>query len=202
MKGQRSNRVLFHFFIFPVPQCSFPVLVTFKFNTRLCFVLFCFVFVVVVVVVLEPIFVLYLPEQPLPRALRFSHCTEASAKREWLATKRKGLWEGVSPVFSFPPSVARKFSLRERRLGTRQLPVHDFIQTYNPTVFTMKLQINLQNIGEGINQQLLKSLFKTNRRDFLDRRRVFAISHLPSFPRTFKFILLLVLLLLLLLLLL
>ena len=46
MKCYRSNWVLFQFFIFPVPQCSFPVLVTFKFNTGLfCFfVLFCFVF--------------------------------------------------------------------------------------------------------------------------------------------------------------
>ena len=94
---------------------------------------------------------LYLPEQPLSQALRFSHCTEVSAKRERLITKRKGLWEGVSPVFSFPPSVAPKFSSRERRLGTRQLPVQDLIQTYTPTVLTMKSQINLQNIGQGIN---------------------------------------------------
>ena len=40
---------------------------------------------------------------------------------------RKGPWEGyklqakrVSPVDSFPPSFARTFSSRERRLGTRQ----------------------------------------------------------------------------------
>ena len=32
----------------------------------------------------------------------------------------------------------------------------DFIQTYTPTVFTMKPPINLQNIGQGINLQLLK----------------------------------------------
>ena len=131
---------------FPFTSARSPSLVTFKFNTGLFLVLFCFF-----VVVLEPIFVLYLPEQPLPRALRFSHCTEASAKREWLVTKSKGLWEEVSPVFSLPPSVARKFSSRERRLGTRQLPVQDLIQTYNPTVFTMKPQINLQNNDQGIN---------------------------------------------------
>ena len=41
---------------------------------------------------------------------------------------RRGPWEGyrrltkrVSPVVSFPPSFARTFSLKERRLGTRQL---------------------------------------------------------------------------------
>ena len=34
--------------------------------------------------------------------------------------------------------------------------MQDLIQTYNPTVFTMKPQINLQNIGQGINLQLLK----------------------------------------------
>ena len=40
---------------------------------------------------------------------------------------REGPWEGyrrqakhVSPVVSFPPSFARTFSSRERRLGTRQ----------------------------------------------------------------------------------
>ena len=73
MKDSRSNLVLFPFFIFRVPQCSFPVLVTFKLNTQnlkstfnrafwfFGFVLFCFCFVF-----LEPIFMLYLPEQPLP----------------------------------------------------------------------------------------------------------------------------------------
>ena len=32
---------------------------------------------------------------------------------------RKGAWEG--PVVSFPPSFARIFSSKERRLGTRQV---------------------------------------------------------------------------------
>ena len=38
---------------------------------------------------------------------------------------RKGPWEGCGrqrkPVVSFPPSFARTFSSRERRLATRQL---------------------------------------------------------------------------------
>ena len=53
---------------------------------------------------------------------------EASAKRKWLVMNCKGPWEGyrrqakhVSPVVSFPPSFARTFSSRERRLGTRPL---------------------------------------------------------------------------------
>ena len=56
---------------------------------------------------------------PIPELL-LSHAllTSASAKREWLVTKRKGPWEGerkgAKPVFSFPPSFARKFSSRER----------------------------------------------------------------------------------------
>ena len=89
-----------------------------------------------------------------PSSLFLRRFVFSTAQR--LVTKRKGLWEGVSSVFSFPPSAASKFSSRERRLGTRQLPVQDFIQTYTPTVFTMKPQINLQSIGQGINQQLLK----------------------------------------------
>ena len=58
----------------------------------------------------------------------FVFLTSASAKGEWLVTKRKGPWGGerkdAKPVFSFPPSFARNFSSRERerRLGTRQLP--------------------------------------------------------------------------------
>ena len=38
---------------------------------------------------------------------------------------RKGPWEGyrrqAKPVVSFPPSFARTFSSRERRLGTRHV---------------------------------------------------------------------------------
>ena len=40
--------------------------------------------------------------------------------------KRKGPWEGYrrqATVVSFPPSFARTFSSRERRLGTRQAMV-------------------------------------------------------------------------------
>ena len=43
---------------------------------------------------------------------------------ERLVMNRKGPWEGyrrqAKPVVSFPPSFARTFSSRERRLGTRQ----------------------------------------------------------------------------------
>ena len=51
---------------------------------------------------------------------------EASAKRERLVMNRKQGTMGrvqtvVSPVVSFPPSFARTFSSRERRLGTKQL---------------------------------------------------------------------------------
>ena len=62
---------------------------------------------------------------------RFVFYIEAIAKREWHAShwwrsardhgkdqnERRG---DVSPVFSFPPPFAPKFSWRERRLGTRQ----------------------------------------------------------------------------------
>ena len=41
---------------------------------------------------------------------------EVGAKREWLVMNRKRPWEGVS----FPPSFARTFLSKERRLGTRQ----------------------------------------------------------------------------------
>ena len=57
--------------------------------------------------------------QPPPQALRFSQ-----GRGERLVMNRKGPWEGYrlqgKPVFSFPPSFARKFSSGERRLGTRQ----------------------------------------------------------------------------------
>ena len=46
------------------------------------------------------------------------------ARNEWLVMNRKGPWEGyrrqAKPVVSFPPSFARSFSSKERRLGTRQ----------------------------------------------------------------------------------
>ena len=62
---------------------------------------------------------------------RFVFYIEAIAKREWHAShwwrgardhgKDKNERRGdVSPVFSFPPPFAPKFSWRERRLGTRQ----------------------------------------------------------------------------------
>ena len=56
------------------------------------------------------------PQQPPPQALRFSHC-----RGERLVMNRKGPWEGYRRL-SFPPSFARTFSSRERRLGTRQGP--------------------------------------------------------------------------------
>ena len=46
---------------------------------------------------------------------------EASAKRVTrLVMNRKGPWEGYRRVVFFPPSFARTFSWKERRLGTRQ----------------------------------------------------------------------------------
>ena len=46
------------------------------------------------------------------------------ARNEWLVMNHKGPWEGykrqAKPVVSFPPSCARTFSSKERRLGTRQ----------------------------------------------------------------------------------
>ena len=57
--------------------------------------------------------------QPPPQALRFSQ-----GRGERLVMNRKGPWEGyrrqAKPVVSFPPSFARTFSSRERRLGARQ----------------------------------------------------------------------------------
>ena len=49
--------------------------------------------------------------QPPPQALRFSH---RKGKHETRVTGDE------PPVVSFPPSFARTFSSRERRLGTRQ----------------------------------------------------------------------------------
>ena len=44
------------------------------------------------------------------------------ARNEWLVMNRKEPWEGYrrQSIVSFPPSFARTFSLKERRLGTRQ----------------------------------------------------------------------------------
>ena len=57
---------------------------------------------------------------------------EASAKRVWLVMNRKRPWKGyrrrAKPIVSFPPSFARTFSSRERRLGTRQSQYHEFYQ--------------------------------------------------------------------------
>ena len=46
---------------------------------------------------------------------------------------RKMRGEDVSPVFSMPPSFARKFSVRERRLGTRQNQKHINASFYKTT---------------------------------------------------------------------
>ena len=65
----------------------------------------------------------YLPPfQLLHFPVLFSR-TKASTELEWLSTKSKGPWEGerrepkyVSPVFSFLPSFARKYTSRENRV--------------------------------------------------------------------------------------
>ena len=64
------------------------------------------------------------------------------ARNEWLVMNRKGPWEGygrqtkpvslVSPVVSFPPSFARTFSSKDRRLGTRQVR-HSTVTTHRIT---------------------------------------------------------------------
>ena len=54
---------------------------------------------------------------------RFVFRTEASAKCEWLVTKRKGSWGGETPLIRFllPAFLhAQVFIERERGLGTRQ----------------------------------------------------------------------------------
>ena len=58
--------------------------------------------------------------QPPPQALRFSH-GEASAKRVTGDEPQGTMGRVQSPVVSFPPSFARTFSSKERRLGTRQV---------------------------------------------------------------------------------
>ena len=63
--------------------------------------------------------------QPPPQAIRF-----LQGRGEWLGMNHKGPLEGyrwqAKPVVSFPPSFARPFSSRERRLGTRQEVTHIF----------------------------------------------------------------------------
>jgi len=57
--------------------------------------------------------------QPPPQALRFSHGRGERETSDWWWTARD-LVKGID-VFSFPPPFARKFSSKERRLGTRQV---------------------------------------------------------------------------------
>ena len=47
---------------------------------------------------------------------------------------RKMRGEDVSPVFSMPPSFARKFSVKGRRLGTRQNQKHIYASVTKPPV--------------------------------------------------------------------
>ena len=47
---------------------------------------------------------------------------------------RKMRGEDVSPVFFMPPSFARKFSVRGRRLGTRQNQKHIYASVTKPLV--------------------------------------------------------------------
>ena len=47
---------------------------------------------------------------------------------------RKMRGEDVSPVVSMPPSFVRKFSVRERRLGTRQNQNHIYASVTKPLV--------------------------------------------------------------------
>ena len=66
-------------------------------------------------------------EQPPPQALRFSHGRGERETSDWWWTARdhgKGI-DGVS----FPPSFARTFSSKERRLGTRQ--VIELVRNYH-----------------------------------------------------------------------
>ena len=75
--------------------------------------------------------------------------------------------------------------------------MQDLIQTYNPTVFTMKPQINLQNNGQEINQQLLKGrvselkafLKQIGEKPWIEEGRSQSVTYLATFPKTFEFIL-------------
>ena len=64
-----------------------------------------------------------LQQQPPPQALRFSH---RRGERETRVTGDEP--QGTMGRVSFPPSFARTFSSRERRLGTRQLQQPDLSQ--------------------------------------------------------------------------
>ena len=55
--------------------------------------------------------------QPPPQALRSSHCRGERETSDWWWTARD---HGKGTDGSFPPSFARTFSSKERRLGTRQ----------------------------------------------------------------------------------
>ena len=55
-------------------------------------------------------------DQPPPQALRFSH---GRGERETRVTGDEP--QGTMGRVSFPPSFARTFSSKERRLGTRQV---------------------------------------------------------------------------------
>ena len=74
--------------------------------------------------------ILWLFTQPPPQVLRFSHRRGEREKRE-TGDESQGtmgrVQPVVSPVVSFPPSFARTFSSRERRLGTRQLFTGNFL---------------------------------------------------------------------------
>ena len=79
----------------------------------------------------------------LRRFSPFLHRDERETRetREWLVMKRKGpvgmrkmRGEDVSPVVSVPPSFARTFSVRERRLGTRQNQKHIYASITKPLV--------------------------------------------------------------------
>ena len=64
-----------------------------------------------------------LQQQPPPQALRFSR---RRGERETRVTGDEP--QRTMGRVSFPPSFARKFSSRERRLGTRQLQQPDLSQ--------------------------------------------------------------------------
>ena len=71
--------------------------------------------------------------QPPPQALRFSHGRGECETSDWWWNTRDhgkgidGRRSTVSPVVSFPPSFARTFSSKERRLDTR--PTFRFVKT-------------------------------------------------------------------------
>ena len=72
-------------------------------------------------------------ERALKTTLRFSHTGERETRktRECLLTKCSGPW----PVFSFPPSFARKFSSRERQ-GLEQAKISKY--SMHPSLFCLR----------------------------------------------------------------